>query len=509
MLEKADLTKRISKEAYKERIKPLREKLSNLQHNVKNEKLGVLIVFEGWGAAGKGSILADVLLTLDPRNFKSRSMQRPTPDEQRKPFLWRHWLHLPDRGIMGIYDKSWYPEVITGLMEEHAGREATLRRLSEINMFERQLADDGTLIIKIFLHIDQKEQKRRFDALEARKSTAWRVDTHDYRRNKNYDKFYKAYDEMLEITNTDSAPWHVVCAMDRRSALAEVYGLVVSNIEQALAEQKKAKAARAAEKELALSQTEKPVLHAGGFSLLRMPMLSEVPLTMCLQKDEYKKRLEACCKKMAKLHNLIYLNKIPVVIAYEGWDAAGKGGNIRRLTAALDPRGYEVVPIASPTPTELAHPFLWRFWAHLPKDGHIAIFDRTWYGRVLVERIEGFAAPDEWQRAYREINQFEQELVNWGAVVLKFWLQIDKDEQLRRFEARKDDPEKNWKLTDEDWRNREKWDVYEEAVNDMLRLTSTDKAPWTIVESQDKLYARIKVLETVIDAIESRLKGYL
>ncbi len=509
MLENADLTKTISKEDYKQKIEPLRKQLSNLQHRVKDEKLPVVILLEGWSAAGKGCVLSDIVLTLDPRNFQSKSTLAPTPDEARKPFLWRHWNSLPPRGIMGIYDRSWYPEVITGWMEQGAGRKSTMRRLGEINTFERQLANDGTLIIKIFLHIGKKQQKQRFDKLAAKKNTAWRVDAHNYARNRRYHEFFKAYDEMLEATNTQSARWHIVCGGDRQGALAEVYGILVDSITAALEKKEAADKAFAEQKAAGPAAVDETALSGGDFSLLRMPTLADVPLTDTLADEKYEQELKKCRKRLARLHNEIYQNKIPVIIAYEGWDAAGKGGNIRRLTSGLDPRGYDVVPIASPTPTELSHPFLWRFWAHLPRDGHIAIFDRTWYGRVMVERVEGFARPDEWQRAYREINEFEQELARWGAVVLKFWLQIDKDEQLRRFNARKDDPEKNWKLTDEDWRNREKWDLYEAAINDMLRLTSTAAAPWTIVESQDKKYARIKVMKTVIEAIESRLDGYL
>jgi polyphosphate kinase 2 (PPK2 family) len=199
------------------------------------------------------------------------------------------------------------------------------------------------------------------------------------------------------------------------------------------------------------------------------------------------------------------MKRIPVVIAYEGWDAAGKGGNIRRLTEHLDPRGYEVVPIAAPNDIELAHHYLWRFWREVPKAGHITIFDRTWYGRVLVERVEGFCTVTDWRRAYREINEMERHLTAFGTVLCKFWLQIDRKEQLRRFREREAIAYKKWKITDEDWRNRRKWKAYQAAVEEMLARTSTPHAPWTIVESNCKWYARIKVLDTVIDAIKKAL----
>ena len=223
--------------------------------------------------------------------------------------------------------------------------------------------------------------------------------------------------------------------------------------------------------------------------------LESADLTKRLDKEEYQKQLEECRDKLQELHNEVYRKKIPVTIAYEGWDAAGKGGNIKRLTSALDPRGYEVHPIASPTPDVINRQYLWRFWRRLPKTGHIAIFDRTWYGRVMVERIEGLCTEEEWKRAYDEINEFERELTDSGMVVIKFWVHIDKDTQLERFRDRENTPEKKWKITPEDWRNREKWDIYEKAVNEMLLKTNTQNAPWYILESNDKRYARIKAMK--------------
>ena len=233
--------------------------------------------------------------------------------------------------------------------------------------------------------------------------------------------------------------------------------------------------------------------------------LSEVELDKEISEEEYKKELRHLQKKLNALHYRLYRKKIPVVIAYEGWDAAGKGGNIKRIAGALDPRGYEVHPIASPEPHEKARHYLWRFWTRLPKTGHIAIFDRTWYGRVMVERLEGFCSENDWMRAYNEINEFEKELHDWGAVIIKFWVQIDKDTQLERFNERQNTPEKQWKITDEDWRNRDKWDAYETAVNEMIQKTSTSYAPWHILESVDKKYARIKALKIVVEELEKVL----
>jgi polyphosphate kinase 2 (PPK2 family) len=201
----------------------------------------------------------------------------------------------------------------------------------------------------------------------------------------------------------------------------------------------------------------------------------------------------------------LYRRGVPLIVGFEGWDAAGKGGAISRLTAALDARGFTVAPVSAPTPTELSHHYLWRFFKALPPKGHITIFDRTWYGRVMVERVEQLCSEPQWQRAYEEINRFEKLLADGGAILCKFWLQIDKGTQLARFEERKADLQKQWKLTDEDWRNREKWLKYEQAVDEVLQRTHTASAPWTVVEANDKDYARIKVLQTVVDTIEKHL----
>ena len=241
------------------------------------------------------------------------------------------------------------------------------------------------------------------------------------------------------------------------------------------------------------------------FPMTQMPKLSEIPLDKELDDNTYKEELDRLQARLGELHNRLYRKKVPVIIAYEGWDAAGKGGNIKRITGALDPRGYEVHPIASPEPHEKARHYLWRFWTRLPKTGHIAIFDRTWYGRVMVERLEGFCSENDWMRAYNEINEFEKELQDWGAVLIKFWVQIDKETQLARFTDRQNTPEKQWKITDEDWRNRDKWDQYETAVNEMIQKTSTVYAPWHILESTDKKYARIKALWIVVEELEKVL----
>ena len=302
---------------------------------------------------------------------------------------------------------------------------------------------------------------------------------------------------MLTETDTEYAPWTVVEAHDRRFATLKAFTTVIDALERGAAV-----AGREADEAPALLVQPAPTINA-----FKTTALDHVDLSLSLTAEEYAGRLKEAQTRLRELEHEIYRRRMPVVIAYEGWDAAGKGGNIRRLTQNLDPRGYEVVPIAAPNDIEKAHHYLWRFWAQLPKAGHIAIFDRTWYGRVLVERVEGFCTEAQWRRAYREINAMEQQLVHFGTVLFKFWLHIDPDEQLRRFQERQEDAHKQWKITEEDWRNRSKLDQYRDAVEEMLYRTSTPYAPWTIVESNCKWYARVKVLETVCEAIQQALRA--
>ncbi|MDY5482602.1 MAG: phosphate--AMP phosphotransferase, partial [Clostridium sp.] len=330
------------------------------------------------------------------------------------------------------------------------------------------------------------------------KETSWRVTEADWKRNKEYDKFLRMNEEMLERTDTGYAPWTIIEATDKNYAAMKILATVADRLQYELDR-------RAMEKKQPSGMTLMTSSPAAE-TRYKNGVLSGVDLTKSLNREEYKKELDELQKKLEFLHSEIYRLRIPVVIGFEGWDAAGKGGAIRRLTSHLDPRGYKVNPTAAPNDVEKVHHYLWRFWNNMPKAGHIAIFDRTWYGRVMVERIEGFCSEADWRRAYQEINEMEAHMANFGAVVLKFWLHIDKDEQERRFKERMEDPAKQWKITDEDWRNREKWDDYETAVNEMLVRTSTTYAPWTIVEGNSKYYARVKVLRTVVEALEKKIK---
>lgn len=531
------------------------DRLGQLQQSIRRMKIPVIIMLDGWNAAGKGSMAGDIIRALDPRGFKVYTLDCDDEAEERYPYMHRYWKCVPLYGNISVLDGGWYRGVFDPQNQPRAG--ALSRRITQIKDFEKQLTDNGYVVLKFFLHIGKKEQKRRFDALEEKSDTRWRVTRDDLKQNRDYDEWLKSYDDMMALTDTDNAPWHVVHSGDRHLATARVYDIIIDAIERALkahegvpvaetqadmkaltqAEAEKtaeptkqaaaetapadafgnadrqsdepaqeAKAQADAPKQYAPEeQTAREELSPGDFDVIALPRISDVNLSFAMGDDEYHRELKRAQRRLKELHGELYQRRIPVILGFEGWDAAGKGGAIKRLTRALDPRGYEVIPTAAPTPDELHHQYLWRFWRDLPKDGHIAVFDRTWYGRVMVERIEGFASPEQWRRAYAEINQFERSLTEWGAIVIKFWMQIDKTEQLSRFTARQNTPDKRWKITDEDWRNRDRWPEYEQSVDDMLSLTNTHDAPWIIVESNDKQYARLKVINTVIQAVEKRL----
>lgn len=499
MLREVDLNKNLTKNEYKEMMDKLAPKFAALQREARAKGLPVMVVFEGWGASGKGTMISRLIQPLDPRGFKVFTIQAENEEEHMHPFLWRFWTKTPAKGRMHIFDRSWYRRVITEQMDAPMDQKRLDAAYHQILSFEEQLSADGTLIIKFFLHISADEQEKRLKKLERSSETKWRVTKADWKHFKQYKAYLPMYDHMLEQTDMSWAPWHVIEATDREYAAVKVMTIVAGMIEERLNEEN-AKESRSHLAERA--QEELP----GTEETMRTTVLDGVDVSLTMTKEDYKKRLSVLQKELTRLQNEMYLKRIPVVVALEGWDAAGKGGAIKRLTEPLDPRGYEVVPTAAPNDIEKAHHYLWRFWRAMPKDGHMTIFDRTWYGRVMVERIEGFCSQAEWRRAYREINQMEQNLTDHGVIVLKFWLQIDKDEQERRFNERMEDPEKQWKITDEDWRNREKWDLYESAVNEMLKKTNTTYAPWHILESNDKKYARIKALKIVIEAIEKALK---
>lgn len=490
MLEKINLDVTVDKETYRSTKEVLTNKLGALQRNIYTLGIPVLIIVEGWDASGKGTLINEVLMPLDPRNFRVHNFKNETYEESNRPFLWRYWLKTPEQGQITIFNRSYYSDLeyrksldgveLPGLM-------------NQVNEFERTMSNDGMIIFKFFIHISKDEQKKRFIKLKKKDVTAWRVTPKDEDENKNYEKILEKVNQELELTNKDYANWTIIEGHQKDYATLKVLKTLVTRLEKIIKEVEDTP-------KLVL----KPLIHDDD-TRFDTEILDHVLLDQVMTNREYQKELNDCQKKIYLLENEMYLHRIPLVIAFEGWDAAGKGGCIKRLSSHLDPRGYTVYPTGSPNDIEKKHHYLWRFWRDVPKNGHIAIWDRSWYGRVMVEPIEGLCTQEEYSRSFQEINEFEKQLSDWGAIVIKFWLQIDEEEQLKRFTERQNDPDKQWKITEEDWRNRDKWGTYKIAGNTMLLKTSTSNAPWIIIEAQNKEYARVKVLKEVIAAIESKL----
>lgn len=477
----------------KEERNLLRSALADRQLLIKEKKLPVIVMLEGFGASGKGSAISSTIRFMDPRFFKVYNMDKITEDEYRRPFLYRYAVKMPALGQFAFFDGGYIDEVTKDYLAGFISKKVYKKCITSICDYERSMTDNGYLIIKIFLNVDKKSQSKRLKELRKKKNTAWRVTDEDLWQNENYDLFAESYAKMREATDSPDCPWHVIESGNTKDVEGDILSIITHAIDNRL--------------EMDEKNGKDHKIPCNPFKMAEYVPLGEISLAdKTITDEEYDAQLKKLQNKLRKLHYKIYRKKIPVVIAYEGWDAAGKGGNIKRVASAFDSRGYEVHPIASPSSEEKSRHFLWRFYNRLPKTGHVAIFDRTWYGRVMVERLEGFCSENDWKRAYNEINEFERDLTDSGMIVIKFWVQIDKETQLQRFTERQNTPSKQWKITDEDWRNREKWDLYEEAINDMLSKTSTQCAPWYILESNDKRYARIKALRIIIKEIERKLK---
>jgi polyphosphate:AMP phosphotransferase len=467
-------------------LEVLSRDLGRLQREIRAAGIPVVVIFEGWEAAGKGTAINSLLLALDPRGFQVHTIQPPTKEERFHPPLWRFWSKLPPAGSIAFFDRSWYDRLF-----RPNSKRGRAEAVTDVLAFEKTLTESGVLLLKFFLHISKKEQANRFKKLRAQRATAWRVDKHDLQQNRDYGDLVKTIGQAIEATQSSSAPWQIVPAHNKRHVTLTVFRSMVAALSTRL---QRAAMIESNDNVAACKRV------TSGPSLLE-----DADLSLRIDRESYKSRLSAMQLKLRELEHRIYRERIGVVIVFEGWDAAGKGGCIRRLVSGLDPRGYEVIPVAAPTEAERQHHYLRRFWIRMPKAGHIAILDRSWYGRVLVERVESFCSRRDWMRAYSEISDMESSLVNADVVVLKFWLHIDQEEQLARFTARENTPDKKYKITDEDWRNRERWGDYVDVVRDLLVLTSTKHAPWTVVPANDKLSARLLVLETVAEGIEQGL----
>lgn len=490
MFNSLDLKLSLDKDIYRSKIEELTRELRSLQNICWLQKLPIIVVLEGWAAAGKGGLIKEMTNYMDPRGFRVHPILTPSEEEKKYPFLWRFWQKLPSAGSIGIFYHSWYTHTLEDRLFNHLPEEKVPLMMRDINAFERQLIEDGAVVAKYWLHISQKELKNRLKEYEKDELQSWRVRKEDWQQAKKYEQYSHLAEEMVIYTSTGFAPWTLVEADCQRWAKVKVLTHLIASIREALAKREIITETSPPSPQTKLLPTEPDYL-------------AQVNLSLQLPKEEYKTKLKQYQVQLRQLQKDIFDQKKGVLLLFEGWDAAGKGGAIKRVTDILDPRSYEVHAFAAPTEEEKRHHYLWRFWRSLSPLGKIGIFDRTWYGRVLVERIEGFASEIEWRRAYREINEFEAQLATSNYVVLKFWIHISQEEQLKRFEARQQDSFKRYKLTEEDWRNREKWDLYDVAVNQTIARTNTPLAPWTVVPGDDKYYARVFILETIINALKN------
>jgi polyphosphate:AMP phosphotransferase len=495
MFESAELGHAIDKARYRREEPRLRADLLDAQYDVGAlAKFPVIVLVNGVDGAGKGETVNLLNAWMDPRHIRVHALGTPGEDERTRPFMWRHWRALPPKGKIGILFGNWYTYPIVERVAGRMKRAELDQALDEIGALEQMLANEGALVLKFWFHLSKKAQRRRLRGLEKDPATRWRVTPEDWENHERYDRFRAVSEHVLERTSTGFAPWYVVEGADARYRSLTVGRILLDAMRRRTALERKGRRAQ-----VVTAAPPSPAPPDG------KDVLGALDLSRALTDAAYERELEREQGRLALLCRRKGFRRRALVIGFEGNDAAGKGGAIRRVTGALDARRYEVVPIAAPTEEERAQPYLWRFWRHVPAQGRVAIFDRTWYGRVLVERVEGFAAEPDWMRAYAEINQFEDELARAGTVVVKFWLAISPEEQLKRFRAREKTRFKRFKITPDDWRNRKKWPEYERAVRDMIDRTSTAVAPWTLVEANDKRWARVKVLRTICDRLEAAL----
>ncbi|MFG0381693.1 polyphosphate:AMP phosphotransferase [Pseudomonas sp. zbq_18] len=489
MFESAELGHAIDEETYAREVPALREGLLEAQYELKQQgRFPVIILINGIEGAGKGETVKLLNEWMDPRLIQVNTFDVQTDEELARPPAWRYWRQLPPKGRIGIFFGNWYSQMLQGRVHGHFKDAVLDQAIDNALALEQMLCDEGALIFKFWFHLSKKQMKVRLKTLQDDPQHAWRISPLDWLQSKTYDKFVRHGERVLRRTSRDFAPWYVVEGSDENYRSLMVGRILLDGLQAAL----KAKTRRIPQPHVA------PMIA----SLDNRGLLDSLDLSQALEKDEYKDMLAVEQARLAMLMRDKRMRRHALVAVFEGNDAAGKGGAIRRVAAALDPRQYRIVPVAAPTEEERDQPYLWRFWRHIPARGKFTVFDRSWYGRVLVERVEGFCEPADWLRAYGEINDFEEQLVGAGVVLVKFWLAIDQDEQFKRFKEREAIPFKRFKITEEDWRNRDKWDDYRAAVGDMVNRTSTSIAPWTLVEANDKRFARVKVLRTINDALE-------
>jgi len=514
MFETAELNQRIGKAEYNKAVPGLRTELLEIQQELRQAEIPVIIVFGGVDAASKNEVVNRLNEWLDPRWLHTHAYGPLSDEEAQRPEFWRYWRDLPPKGQIGIFLSAWYSTPIVQRAYGKIDQDQFDKSLERIVNFERALAHDGALIMKFWMHLGRTAQKKRFKSFEKDPLLSWRVTEADWQNLEHYDDFVAAAERAIARSNTGEAPWQIVEGFDSRFAELVVARSLRDRAQQHLTEtrlRREVAEAMSREKDqqsegAATCEDSNYSAESPGAPHCRpLTILGALDMEKALAKKSYRNELAAYQAKLHHMEREAVRAGVSGVLVFEGWDAGGKGGAIRRVTRSLNARDYRVIPIAAPTDEEDLYHYLWRFWRHLSRAGRMTIFDRSWYGRVLVERVEGFADEQEWRRAYAEINDFEEQLAAHGTCICKFWLHITPEEQLSRFKAREQVSYKRWKLTDEDWRNRDKWHLYEEAANDMIERTSTSHSPWTLVEANNKPYARVEVLRKVCESLGNAL----
>ena len=509
MFESAELGHKLDHATYARHVKTVRPDLLDAQYDLlANKSFPVIVLVNGVDGAGKGETVNLLNEWLDPRHVRSVAFGTPTEQGLERAPMWRFWRALPAKGKIGILFGNWYTDPINGRVEHRLSGSELPGTIERLRRFERLLTDDGALLVKLWFHLSKKAMKKRLEELESNKLTRWRVTKADWQNWSKYDQYAKVSERVLRETSTGDAPWVVIDGSDPHyrsiTAAKTLLGAIQGRLAEAKANGVEAKRAarrqRSGSSEAATSNM--PVFETVDTSRI----LRDLPFKERLSKGKYETKIVRAQGTLAKLTRTDKMAAHSVVVVFEGNDAAGKGGAIRRVTQALDARLYDVIPIAAPTEEERAQPYLWRFWQHVPRRGRFTVFDRSWYGRVLVERVEGFATMAAWTRAYAEINDFEEQLTEAGTIVVKVWLAVTKEEQLRRFKEREHTKFKQYKITPDDWRNRKKWDEYILAGSDMIDRTSTSFAPWHVIEANDKHLARVRVIEAITARMEAAFK---
>lgn len=489
-----DLGRSVSKEDYKKELPALRSRLLEAQRNLRAAGIRVLIIIEGVDGSGRAEVVNRLHEWLDPRGLQTHTFWNPSDEEREHPAFWRFWRVLPGVGEIALFLGGWYRDLITEATHERIQGGDLDARLIPVLAIEDMLANDRTLILKFWYHLPSEIQEQRLKEEHSTPDDRW---PSIKAALKGREALAKWAERILRRSDTAEAPWFAIEAGDvRYRDLATGYTLLES-LEKRLALHNNRRAAEIPPSEPALPMA----------ASARITILDHVDLSAVVSKSSYDAQLATLQGEIRSLLWKAHDLGITTYLLFEGWDAAGKGGTIRKLTAGMDARLYRVIPYGAPSSHELEHHYLWRFWRQIPRAGRVAIFDRSWYGRVLVERVEGFATPAEWQRAYHDINEFEEQLVSHQGLVLKFWLHISPEEQLRRFEDRQNTPWKNYKITPDDWRNREKRPAYELAVNEMVLRTDTEFSPWHLVANENIEFGRLHVLEIVRDALKKRIKA--